>query len=278
MSRNLALGPPDAFGRFAHRVGTIVRRHGVRCRIRIQAKSLPSIHRKMVRADAAIDGIPDRYIIEVVVSNRDACYRTLGFLHARFAPVMESFKDFIALPKRNRYQALHTTVIEGGHRFEVHVQTPAMHRLGEFGVASLRGGHLQEESRRRWLEELADWHEQDASSQQSLNELKRILFTREIATFTPDGDPIVLPEGATVLDFAFAVHTDLGMHCQGAVINGRPSSPFTVLAWGDTIRVESSPDQRPRQSWLRHVRSFRARKLISRYLHRNDAASGLMFV
>lgn len=265
------VGPPELFCQFADRVSECMRQQKIRARVRIQPKSLVSIHRRLVETKTPLQNLHDRYAIEVIVSNRDACYRTLGTIHSHFAPIMESVKDYIALPKRNRYQALHTTVVHTGHRFEIHIQTPAMHRMAELGIATLKGDRMQEASRRRWLEELSDWHDYDVPSHHLLDELHRILFVREIVAFTPAGDPIVLPDGASVLDFAFAVHTDLGTHCSGAKINGRASSPFADLSWGDTVEIETSPQKRPRQYWLRHVKSYRARRSVKSFLHRTGA-------
>ncbi len=270
MSAQLDLGPPKSFCDFSEAVTELLRQQDIRSRTRIQTKSLTSIHGKMVAAQAPLANIYDRYAIEVVVSSRDACYRSLGTIHGHFAPVMERVKDFIALPKRNRYQALHTTVLHGGHRYEVHIQTPAMHRMGELGVAVLKGDRILEASRRRWLEELSDWHDHDVPSHHLLDELHRILFVKEIVTFTPEGDAIVLPEGASVLDFAFAVHTDLGTHCHAASVNGKPTSPFSVLSWGDTVHVETNETKRPRQHWLRHIKSYRARRFVKHYLHKTE--------
>ena len=129
----------------------------------------------------------------------------------------------------------------------------------------------------RWLQELSEWHEHAGPSDRFLDEVKRILFVQEMAAFTPKGHPIVLPEGATLVDFAFAVHTDLGLQCTGGRINGSPASLFSVLNWGDTVEVETSPDQHPKRNWLRYVKTYRARRLIRRYFARSSQSDGLMF-
>jgi GTP pyrophosphokinase len=206
-------------------------------------------------------------VYEHVFNPKDACYRALGMIHGQFPPAMESIKDFIALPKRNRYQALHTTVLDGGNRYEVHIQTPAMHRGGELGVAALKGDRRAEESRRKWLGELSDWHDHDTPSHHLLDDLKRILFVREIAAFTPEDEPYILPAGATVHDFAFAVHSDLGLRCLGAVVNGQPQPPSHILKWGDTVHIETDPAREPKPGWLRNLKSYHARKVLKRYLH-----------
>ena len=277
LAKVLNSDPPEAFCTFREEIEKALREQGIRARVRLQSKSLASIHRKILGSSLPILEIDDRYALEVIVSSRDACYRALGVIHNRFIPTMEQFKDFIALPKRNGYQALHTHLIDGGTQFEIHIQTPSMHRMGELGVATLRGDALREERRRRWLHELADWHEQAASSRQLMEELKRILFVREIAVFTPQGDPIILPEGATLVDFAFAVHTDLGLHCTGGIVNGRRATPFSALNWGDTVNIETVVAQHPKRHWLRYVKTYRARRLINRHLSRSEPSGGLMF-
>jgi len=267
LMQRLATGPSPHYYAFVDKINILLHSADIRVRTRIQPKSLWSIHRKIERLNVPLSNVYDRHAVEVIVSSRDACYRTLGLLHGQFAPVMESIKDFIALPKRNRYQALHTTVLDGGNRYEVHIQTPAMHRVGELGVAALKGNRLADESRRKWLEELSDWHDHDTPSHHLLEDLKRILFVREIAAFTPEDEPIILPEGATVHDFAFAVHSDLGFHCSGGIVNGKPVSRVTTLKWGDTVHIETDPSRQPRPNWLRHLKSYHARKAVKRHLH-----------
>ena len=277
LAHELESGPPETFRHFVGAVRKELQHDGIRARTRLQTKSLFSVHRKTLRANTTVASIDDRYAVEVIVSSRDACYRTLGVVHKHFQPVMERIKDFIASPKRNGYQALHTTVIDRNVRFEVHIQTPSMNRMGELGVATLKGSELREERRRRWLQELAEWHDPDAPTRQLLSELKRILFVREIAAFTPKGDPIILPEGASLLDFAFAVHTDLGMRCSGGLINGRSATPFSVLNWGDRVEIRTSESQYPQQSWLRYAKTYRAQRLIRYHLNRAKTSGGLMF-
>jgi GTP pyrophosphokinase len=258
--------PPQHIRTFREDVNDALAEKSVRASVRLFSKSQSSIYRKMQRTDLGPRDISDRFAIEVIVSSRDLCYVTLGTLHTKFAPVTDRIRDFIALPKRNGYTAIHTQVLFEGRRYEVHIQTPSMHRMGELGVAALRGDAAHEEQRMKWLHDLADWHDQTGSSKQLLNELKQLLFTSEIVAFTPEGDPIVLPESATVVDFAFAVHSDLGLHCRGGRINGVRAFPFSSLNWGDSVEVATSPTQHPKRHWLRQARTFRARRAIRRYL------------
>ncbi len=274
-------GPPQSYLDFQTEMRDIVVYNGIRTRIRLQTKSLRSIYGKATGTRSGdsplqVDNVHDRYTVIVIVSNRYACYRTLGIIHHRFTPQMDGIKDFIALPKRNGFQALLTTVIEKGQRFEIVIQTPSMYRMGELGVATLRGGELQEERRNRWLHDLAEWHEHGGSGVQFLDEIKRILFVQEMAVFTPNGDPIILPEGATLTDFAFAVHTDLGLHCVGGRVNGKPASRFSVLNWGDTIEIETAPHPQLKRNWLRYVKTYRARRLIRRHITRAESTGDLM--
>ncbi|MDP6777597.1 MAG: HD domain-containing protein [Candidatus Latescibacteria bacterium] len=272
LGRALEADQGESFRAFRDETARTMAQAGIRHRVRLHAKSLASLRRKTAGKEVGVSDVYDRLAVEIMVSNRDACYRSLGAVHGRFVPLMERFKDFIAIPKRNGYQALHTTVIEQGMRFEVHIQTPSMYRMGELGVATLRGDALQEERRRRWLRDLAEWHVHAGPSERFLDEMKRILFVQEMATFTPKGDPIVLPEGATLVDFAFAVHTDLGLHCTGGRVNNRPASPFSVLNWGDTVQIETSATQQPASHWLRYVKTYRARRLIRRQITRAQAS------
>jgi GTP pyrophosphokinase len=267
LTQRLSTGPSPHYGIFAQKIIDVLHTEDVRVRTRIQPKSMWSMSRKLERQNVPLVNIYNRHAIEVIVSSRDTCYRALGILHGQFPPVMETIKDFIALPKRNRYQALHTTVLDGGNRYEVHIQTPAMHRVGELGVAALKGNKAAEESRRKWLTELSDWHDHDTPSHHLLDDLKRILFVREIAAFTPEDEPYILPEGSTALDFAFAVHSDLGLHCSGAIVNGKSESPFATLKWGDTVHIETDSSREPKPHWLRNLKSYHARKAVKRYLH-----------
>lgn len=263
---DLSDDPPEHIFEFQDALCQALQKRNIRTRVRLFSKSYSSIARKIHVSNQAPHDIYDRFALEIIVSSRDLCYLALGVLHAHFPPVMERIKDFIALPKRNGYQALHTNVNYRGKRYEIHIQTPAMHRMGELGVATLRGDKQHEERRMRWLHELADWHDVNAPAQHLFDELKRLLFTREIVTFTPKGDPIVLPEDATVVDFAFALHTDLGMRCKGGRINGSRAFPFSHLNWGDTVEIETVPTQHPKKHWLRQVKTYRAQRLIRRYL------------
>ena len=265
IQNTLRTEPTEHLVKFQDTIRNLLNTNGVRTSVRVQQKSLGSIYRKMQHRP--LNQIQDRYAVEVIVSRRRLCYLALGILHEHFLPVMERFKDFIALPKRNGYQALHTSVHHRDQRYELHIQTPAMHRLGEFGIAALRGDAQHEERRTRWLHDFVDWYDRADASHHLMTELKRILFTREIVALTPRGDPFILPEDATVVDFAFAVHTDLGLQCKGGRINGARAYPFSKLAWGDTVEIYTDPNQHPKKSWISRVKTYRARRHIQHYLN-----------
>ena len=237
--------PTEHLVKFQNTIRNLLNANDVRTSVRVQPKSLSSIHRKMQQRP--LNQIQDRYAVEIIVSRRRLCYLTLGILHEYFLPVMERFKDFIALPKRNGYQALHTCVHHRDQRYELHIQTPAMHRLGEIGIAALRGDAQHEDRRTRWLHDFVDWYDRADASHHLMSELKRILFTREIVALTPRGDPFILPEDATLVDFAFAVHTDLGLQCKGGRINGARAYPFSKLAWGDTVEIANRSRPTPQK-------------------------------
>lgn len=275
--KDIGSNPPEAYYKFQEEIKKTLWDQGIRARVRLQSKSLTSIHRKNLLSNSSLLKINDQYTLLLIVSSKDKCYQTLGVIHNHFIPVMEGFKDLIAVPRRNGYQALHTQLIDKNTKLEVHIQTPSMHRRGEFGIATLRGNTLPKNNKQHWLNELNDWQDHSASSHQLLEELKRILFVQEIAVFTPKGDPIILPEKAILVDFAFAVHTDLGIHCTGGMVNEKKASLFSTLKWGDTVTIETSRTQGPKRHWLRYVKTFRARRIINHYLLSSHPSAGLMF-
>ena len=271
LSRAIESQPDGSFCGFRDDLQQSLGSANIRARVRLHPRSLRSVFRRARRRREIPGGsVRDWFSIKVMVARRDSCYRALGVVHSAYPPSREGFHDFIALPKRNGYQALHTTVIDRGMRFEVQIQTPSMYRLGELGIATLHSDELEEAQRLRWLHELSEWHEHAGPADRFLDEVKRILFVEEIAVFTPEDDPIVLPREATVLDFAFAVHTDLGVHCSGARVNGAPATPFTALKWGDTVEILTDPDESPKMSWLRNVKTYRARRVIRRHLPKSE--------
>ncbi|MDP6777492.1 MAG: bifunctional (p)ppGpp synthetase/guanosine-3',5'-bis(diphosphate) 3'-pyrophosphohydrolase [Candidatus Latescibacteria bacterium] len=252
---------------------------GIQADIRGRPKNFYSIHRKIVNQGKAFEEIYDLLAMRILVSTESECYNALGLVHSMYTPVMARFKDFIATPKSNRYQSLHTTVIgPRGMMLEVQIRTREMHQIAEVGIAAhwryKEGKRNPSELDRHmaWLRSLLEWQTETTDPHEFIEELKVDLFPDEIYVFTPRGDLIQLPEGATPVDFAFAVHTDVGLHCTGARVDGQMVALSTPLETGKTVEVMTSPHQRPSRDWLSFVKSPKARSRIKRWLRIEEHA------
>ena len=246
-----------------------------------------SIYEKMVLRGKEFDEIHDLVGVRVIVSSVRDCYAVLGQLHATFRPVPGRFKDYIAMPKVNLYQSLHTSVIgPQGRPIEIQIRTRAMHQTAEFGVAAhwkyKDGARDDEEDATAdelpWLEQLLEWQEDDQEPGDYLESLKIDLYQDEVFVFTPGGDVMGLPAHATPIDFAYAVHTDVGHRCIGARVNGRLVSLDHELSNGDTVEVLTSKaeDAGPSRDWLQLVASQRARSKIRAYFNRERRADAMV--
>ncbi|WKW15439.1 RelA/SpoT family protein [Pseudogemmatithrix spongiicola] len=236
-------------------------------------KHLWSIQKKMEKRAKPYDEIYDLYAIRVLVENIPECYHALGVIHGAWTPLQERIKDYIASPKSNGYQSLHTTVFgPRGTLFEIQIRTREMHRTAEYGIAAHwvykaegKGGkdldrHLA------WFRQVLELQLDAETPDQFLEFLKLDLYQDEIFVFTPNGDVIQLPKGATPIDFAFAVHTQLGLHTQGARVNGRIVPLSRELRNSETVEIIRAPSARPSRDWLAHVRTGRARHKIRQWL------------
>ena len=238
-----------------------------------RAKHLWSIHKKMKQRERPYEEIYDLLAIRVLVNSVPECYHALGIIHDGWTPVQERIKDYIAQPKSNGYQSLHTTVFGPGRQlFEIQIRTREMHRTAEYGIAA---HWLYKEDARKAdeLDQRLLWFRQVLESQldartpdEFLEYLKLDLYQDEIFVFTPTGDVIQLPKGATPIDFAFAVHTEIGLHCQGAKVNGKIAPLSRQLKNSETVEILTSPNARPSRDWLAHVRTGRARHKIRQRL------------
>ncbi len=240
-----------------------------------RAKHLYSIWRKMKENDAAIDQINDLIAFRVVVESVSDCYAALGVIHSKWTPVPGRFKDYIALPKPNMYQSLHTTVIgPGRERIEIQIRTAEMHRVAERGIAAhwkykeSGGGGIADSdaSRFGWLRQLVEWQKELKDPAEFLEGVKIDLFQDEVYVFTPKGDVRVFPRGATPIDFAFAIHSQLGEHITGARVNGKLEPLRYKLRNGDVIEVVTSANQQPSKDWLDAAGTTRARAKIRTFL------------
>src|SRR5215468_2173282 len=248
-----------------------------------------SVYQKMIARNVGFDEIYDLVGIRVLVDTVRDCYAALGTIHARWNPIPGRFKDYIAMPKFNMYQSLHTTVIgPEGKPVELQIRTWGMHRRAEYGVAAhwkykeeslVPGarGQASGPSDMAWLQQLVDWQRETADPAEFLESLRFDLGTAEVYVFTPKGQVIALPQGATPVDFAYAIHTEVGHRCIGARVNGRLVPLESALDNGDTVEIFTSkaPDAGPSRDWLGFVKSARARNKIRHWFskERREAAA-----
>jgi GTP pyrophosphokinase len=240
-------------------------------------KNLWSIYKKMKKRDKPFEEIYDLLAVRVLVNSIPECYHALGVIHHSWTPLQERFKDYIASPKSNGYQSLHTTVFgPGGQLYEIQIRTREMHRTAEYGIAAHwlfkegRRGSDELDRHLAWFRQLLELQQDTHTPEEFLEFLKVDLYQDEIFVFTPKGDVKRLPKGATPLDFAFAVHTEVGEHCQGVRINGRIAPLHRPLRNGDTVEVVTSPHAKPSQDWVAHVHTARARHKIRQWIRQEE--------
>src|SRR6267154_1759695 len=237
-------------------------------------KNLWSIFKKMKKRGKPFEEIYDLLAVRVLVNSVTDCYHVLGIIHHTWTPLQERIKDYIASPKSNGYQSLHTTVFgPAGQLYEIQIRTRDMHRTAEYGIAAhwlFKEGKGPDELDRHlaWFRQLLELQQDAHTPEEFLEFLKIDLYQDEIFVFTPRGDVKRLPKGATPLDFAFSVHSEVGLHCQGARINGRIAPLHRPLKNGDTVEVVTSPQSRPSRDWLAHVQTARARHKIRQWISR----------
>ncbi|MEA2624237.1 MAG: diphosphokinase / guanosine-3,5-bis(diphosphate) 3-diphosphatase [Candidatus Binatota bacterium] len=236
-------------------------------------KHFYSIYQKMQRHNLLYDQVYDLVAFRVIVDSLRECYEALGVVHANWKPVPGRFKDYIALPKANLYQSLHTTVIGPyGERMEVQIRTEEMHRIAEHGIAAhwrYKGSSAlstEDAQRFAWLKQLVEWQQHLQDPQEFLQSVKSDLFSEEVYVFTPKGDLWNFPDGSTVIDFAYRIHSEVGHHCTGARVNGRVV-PFRYrLQSGDTVEIITTPQQTPSKDWLKFVKTSRASARIRSWI------------
>ena len=248
------------------------------CDVSGRPKHLWSIYQKMRRRNKPFDEIYDLMAMRVIVGSRSECYQVLGVIHHVWTPLQERFKDYIARPKSNGYQSLHTTIFgPGGQLFEIQIRTAEMHRTAEYGIAAhwlykagADGGTDDVGRQLGWFRQLLELQQESHSAEDFLEFLKVDLYHDEIFVFTPQGDVKQLPRGATAIDFAFHVHTDVGTRTSGAKVNGRIAPLHRELKNGDTVEVLTSPQAKPSRDWLSHVRTGRARSKIKQWIRQEE--------
>ncbi len=265
---------------------------GIPCEVYGRPKHLWSIHRKMVRRDRPYEEIYDLMAIRVITDSISNCYHALGVIHNKWTPLQERFHDYIATPKSNMYRSLHTTVFgAGGRLYEIQIRTREMHRTAEYGIAAhwrykegmavearRDGGGRKDEvdETLSWFRQVLEWQQETREPDEFMEFLRIDLFQDEIFVFTPKGDVKQLPKGATPIDFAFAVHTEVGLHCSGAKVNGKIAPLARELKNGDTVEVVTDSRQRPSRDWLAFVKTARARQKIRQWIKQEEFDSSVV--
>lgn len=254
-----------------------LKEHDVSGEVTGRPKHIYSIHNKMVEQDAEFENIHDIIAFRIIVGSVRECYNVLGIIHSVWKPVPGRFKDYIAIPKANLYQSLHTTVVGPyGVRMEVQIRTEEMHRVSEYGIAAhwkYKEGKVLEgkdDKSFAWLRQLLEWQRDIKDSDEFMESLKVDLFPQEVFVFTPKGDVKEFPLGATPVDFAYAIHTDIGGKCSGARVNGRMVPLKHKLRNGDVVEIITSQAHHPSKDWLKFVVSSKAKARIRHWIKTDE--------
>ena len=266
---------------FLHRiVGTLetkLRETGIKARVESRIKRLYSIQQKLNAHSIPVDQVYDLFAIRVITETEQDCYAVLGLLHSTWRPVPGRFKDFIAMPRPNLYQSLHTTLIaDGGHQFEVQIRTEDMHRVAEEGIAAhwkYKASDMvtaKDEQRLAWIRQMLEWQREMTDPNEFMSTLKMDMYPEEVYAFTPKGKVIVLPKDASPIDFAYAIHTDVGHATIGAKVNNRIVPLRHKLRNGDIVEVTTQAGHSPSRDWLSFTKSSRARNKIKHWLNENQ--------
>jgi GTP diphosphokinase / guanosine-3',5'-bis(diphosphate) 3'-diphosphatase len=257
------------------------------CDVTGRPKHLWSIHRKMIRRGKPYEEIYDLMAVRVIVETVTDCYHALGIIHNKWTPLQERFHDYIATPKSNLYRSLHTTIFgPGGRLYEIQIRTREMHRTAEYGIAAhwrykegmsqpTGGGEDEVDETLSWFRQVLEWQQETKEPEEFMEFLRIDLFQDEIFVFTPQGDVKQLPRGASPIDFAFAVHTEVGIRCAGAKVNGRIAPLSRELRNGDTVEILTDQKQRPSRDWLAFVKTARARNKVRQWIKEEEFESSV---
>ena len=250
---------------------------GIKFEVYGRSKHYYSIYKKMTYQQKSLDEIFDLTAVRIIVDSIKDCYGVLGAVHTRWKPIPGRFNDYIAMPKPNNYQSLHTTVIgDNGNPFEIQIRTQEMHRVAEYGIAAhwkYKEGIVKEdeEGKLAWLRQTLEWQQEVSDSKDFVDTLKMDLFSNQVFVFTPKGDVVELPAGSTPLDFAFKIHTAIGYKCVGAKVNGKMVTIDHPLENGNIIEIVTSPNAAgPSIDWLKIVKTNSAKNKIRQYLKKEN--------
>ena len=250
--------------------------NGIPAELEARVKGLHSLHRKIVRQERGLDQIYDLLAVRVITDTERSCYAALGVVHHIWRPVPGRFKDYIAMPRPNLYQSLHTTVIHGGQPFEIQIRTQEMHRIAEEGVAAhwkykdRKPASGDDDQRILWMRQLIEWSQELQEPGEFLSTLKVDLAPVEVYAFTPKGRVLELPKSATPVDFAYSVHTEVGHQCVGAKVNGQMVSLRHEIVSGDVVEILTQKGHKPSRDWLSFVKSSHAKSKIRHFINTQE--------
>lgn len=245
-------------------------------------KHLYGIYQKMSKQSISFDEVYDLTALRIITDTKMNCYALLGVIHSLWRPVPGRFKDYIAIPKSNLYQSLHTTVVgPKGEHVEFQIRTEDMHRIAEYGIAAhwkyKEQGKIDDKDSKTfgWLRQFIEWEQDLPDNRQFMDSVKLELFHDVVYVFTPKGTVKELPKGSTPVDFAYAIHTEVGDHCVGAKVNGKIVPLKHQVASGDTVEILTSPNQTPHKDWLKFVRTSRAKTKIKHWIKSEEQARSI---
>jgi GTP pyrophosphokinase len=260
----------------------ILQEHGIDGQVQGRFKHISSIHKKIIKQKIDFEQIHDHIAFRIIVPTVRDCYAMLGVIHSFWKPVPGRFKDFVAMPKANMYQSLHTTVFgPSGQRMEVQIRTEEMHRVAEQGIAAHwkykegSSANRVDEGRFGWLRQMLEWQKELKDSSEFMSSVKVDLFPDEVYVFTPNGDVKELPKQSTPIDFAYSVHSDVGQRCSGAKVNGRLVPLKTELKNGDVVEITTSASQTPSKDWLKFVKTSKAKNRIRNWVKEQERQQSL---
>ena len=267
-----------------HTVEVHLAREGIPARVETRVKRAYSVHQKLKRQKITLDQVYDLLAVRIITDSVKNCYTALGVIHNEWHPIPGRIKDFIAIPRPNLYQSLHTSVMgPHGRHFEVQIRTDEMHRIAEEGIAAhwkykegRRGAHAAGDDQRiAWLRQLVEWQRDMRDPGEFMSTLKVDLYPEEVYSFTPRGKVIVLPRDATPVDFAYAIHSDVGNRCVGAKVNGRIIPLKSALRNGDVVEILTQPSHLPSKDWLGFVKTSKARNKIKHVINTTERVKAI---
>jgi len=272
----------EFLAKMRHEVEVNLRRENIPARVEGRIKRAYSVYQKMKRQKIGLDQVYDLLALRIITDSVKNCYAALGVIHNEWHPIPGRIKDFIAIPRPNLYQSLHTSVIgPGGRSFEVQIRTEEMHRLAEEGIAAHwkykegKKGPGVDDQRITWLRQLVEWQKEMRDPGEFISTLKVDLYPEEVYTFTPMGKVIVLPRDATPIDFAYAIHSDVGNTCVGAKVNGRIVPLKYALKNGDVVEILTQSGHLPSKDWLALVKTSKARNKIKHVINTTERAKAI---